>query len=478
MGDILRELCSLRAADAERAERALPRAELERCVAAMPDALDFAAAFRGRTPPRVIAELKRASPSKGPIRPDLDPVACARELCEAGAAALSVLCEPHRFLGSEAFLRAVRPVAPVPLLYKDFLTTEYQLLQARAAGADAALLVVAALPPDRLAALLTFAHDIGLQALVETHDADEIRVAVETGARVIGVNSRNLRDFSMHTADAFALLAAIPADRIRIAESGLATPEDARRACRAGADGLLIGEALMRAEHPGERLRQFLEAPPPSPRRRAAIKVCGINDPAFAREAESLGVDYLGLIFYAASPRSVTPERALDIARALRGRARLVGVFVDTPPSAIPALARDIGLSVVQLHSPAYTADDIRALHAAGLEVWQMATDSLPAESPADAFLIEASPQGSPTPESGNGALPGGTGHRSDWSLVSAAHRLGRKAVLAGGIGPDNLAEALATGCDVADVNSALETSPGHKSTALLHRLLSSLEIP
>lgn len=280
MDDILRELCSLRAADAERAERAVSRAELERRVAAMPDALDFAAALRssgnheghenheipggpdrrtgrGQTP-RVIAELKRASPSKGPIRPDLDPVACARELCEAGAAALSVLCEPHRFLGSEAFLRAVRPVAPVPLLYKDFLTTEYQLLEARVAGADAALLIVAALSPDRLADLLAFAHGIGLQALVETHNADEIRVAVETGAQVIGVNSRNLRDFSMHTADAFALLADVPPDRIRVAESGIATPEDVRLACAAGADGLLIGEALMRAEHPGERLTQFL----------------------------------------------------------------------------------------------------------------------------------------------------------------------------------------------------------------------------
>lgn len=200
--------------------------------------------------------------------------------------------------------------------------------------------------------------------------------------------------------------------------------------------------------------------------RRAALKVCGINDPAFAQEAEALGIDYLGLIFYPKSPRGVTPDQACDIVRALHGRARLVGVFVDTPLPSILAIAREVGLSVVQLHSPAYSPADIRALQAAGLTVWQMVTDSLPADSPADAFLIEASP---------GATLPGGTGRRSDWSLVDAAHRLGRKVVLAGGLSADTIADALATGCDVADINSSLETSPGHKSMDRLRRLLVAL---
>jgi len=260
MADILQELCALRLADAVEAERAIPRAELERRAAAAPDPLDFAAAFRGRDGARVIAELKKASPSKGLIRPNFNYLECAEELQEAGAAALSVLCEPHRFLGSADYLRAVRPIAKIPLLFKDFISSEYQLLEARASGADAALLIVAALSPERLAELLAFAHRIGLQALVETHDASEIRMAADAGADCIGVNSRNLRDFSMHVADAFALLREVPADRVRIAESGITGPEDVRAAREAGANGLLVGESLMRAEHPGRRLADYLEA--------------------------------------------------------------------------------------------------------------------------------------------------------------------------------------------------------------------------
>ncbi len=193
------------------------------------------------------------------------------------------------------------------------------------------------------------------------------------------------------------------------------------------------------------------------------IKVCGNNDAAFARQAERLGVDYLGFIFHPRSPRAVTPAEARAIVASLSGHATPVGVFVHQTVPEILAIVREVGLPVVQLHSPAYAPADATALQVAGCEVWQAVTDAIPSGHPADAFLIEAPPR--------NG-LPGGTGSRSDWSLVAEAHRLGRRAVLAGGLSADNLADALATGCDIVDVNSSLESAPGRKDPARLETLL------
>ena len=218
---------------------------------------DFAAAFR--TPGlHVIAELKKASPSKGLIRPDFRPADLARELTDAGAAALSVLAEPHRFLGSETNVRLARETSDLPILFKDFVTTEYQVLRARAAGADAVLLIAAVLDDPSLRRLLACVRGYGMEALVETHTADEIARAVDAGAKVVGVNCRDLRTFSTDTSITAGLIGSVPDGIVRIAESGMNSVADLLALREAGADGFLIGEALMRADRPGEKLRELL----------------------------------------------------------------------------------------------------------------------------------------------------------------------------------------------------------------------------
>ena len=256
MNDILEELTARRREDAARREAEIPLAEMERRAECAPPPLDFAAAFAGEGV-NVIAELKRASPSEGMIREDFRPVELARELESAGAAALSVLCEPHRFLGDEAYLRAVRGVVRLPLLYKDFISTRYQVAAARAAGADAVLLIAAVLDDAALRGLLDYAHGLGLAALVETHDPREIARAVGVGARIVGVNCRNLRNFTTDASLFESLVAAIPPPCVRIAESGMHTPAAVALAKAAGADGFLVGTALMRAPSPGATLREM-----------------------------------------------------------------------------------------------------------------------------------------------------------------------------------------------------------------------------
>ena len=241
VGNVLAELSERRRRDAERASRVR----------------DFAAAFRGPGL-HVIAELKKASPSKGVIRPYFAASELAEELTAAGAAALSVLAEPHRFLGSEENVRLARESSDLPILFKDFVTTDFQILRARAAGADAVLLVAAALPGDELAARLRYARSLGMQALVETHDEAEIRRAVDAGAKVIGVNCRDLATFRTDPSVTAGLLARMPGGVVKIAESGIRNADDVKALRAAGADGFLVGETLMRAERPGEALKELV----------------------------------------------------------------------------------------------------------------------------------------------------------------------------------------------------------------------------
>lgn len=257
MNDTLEELSAARRADAMEAEKAVPFSELVRRIGQMPATRDFRAAFRGHGR-RILAELKKASPSEGLIRPDFHPVELARELVDAGAAALSVLCEPHRFLGSRAYLSAVRGAVDAPLLCKDFITTSYQVAAARTMGADAILLIAAVLPDAQLRELRNLAHEFGLAALVETHTAEEIDRAVSLGCEVIGVNCRDLRTFHTDPSISAELIGRIPSDRTRIAESGIRTADDMARLQAAGADGFLIGTTLMRAERPAAKLRELL----------------------------------------------------------------------------------------------------------------------------------------------------------------------------------------------------------------------------
>ena len=255
--DILEELAALRRRDAEERAKEISFDAMLKKAESAPPPKDFAAAIR-RDGVSIIAELKRASPSEGIIREDFRPRELARELAGAGAAALSVLCEPHRFLGGERYLAAAREACDLPILYKDFVSTRYQIAAARAAGADAALLIVAALDTEKLAGLLGFAREIGLQALVETHDESEIEAAAGCGAGIIGVNCRDLRDFSTDASLLERLLSKVPATCARVAESGMHTAEAIAMAKKAGADGFLVGTALMRAGRPGEKLVELV----------------------------------------------------------------------------------------------------------------------------------------------------------------------------------------------------------------------------
>ena len=204
-----------------------------------------------------ICEIKKASPSKGLISPDFPYLKIAADYERAGADCISCLTEPEYFLGSDQIFREVRAQVSLPMLRKDFTVSAYQLDQARVMGANAALLIVSLLDEKTLEAYLERCDELGIAALVETHDGEEISRAVSAGAKIIGVNNRNLKDFSVDFENAARLRDRIPADCIYVAESGVKTPEDVQRLRQIGADAALIGETLMRSADPAETLDQL-----------------------------------------------------------------------------------------------------------------------------------------------------------------------------------------------------------------------------
>ena len=206
----------------------------------------------------LIAEMKRASPSRGPIRPGAGVTEIVRAYQEAGARAVSVLTEPEYFGGSLDDLVEARGACDLPLLRKDFVVDEYQLLEARVAGADAVLLIVAALEPERLAELIHAASDLGMDALVEVHDEEEVQTAVEAGAEVIGINNRDLHSLEVDLDTTFRLLSDVPAGTVVVAESGITGRDPVRDLEEAGVDAILVGEALMRRDDPRDAVRELL----------------------------------------------------------------------------------------------------------------------------------------------------------------------------------------------------------------------------
>jgi indole-3-glycerol phosphate synthase len=222
----------------------------------LPPARDLAGALRRAPTPAVIAEVKRASPSAGTIA-EADAASQARAYEAGGAAAISVLTEPRHFAGSLADLRAVHLAVSVPVIRKDFLVHPDQVIEARAAGADAVLLITAALPRAELSAMLQTAADLGLGALVEVHTEAELGAALEAGAEVIGVNARDLETLEVDPERALELLARVPPDRIPLLESGISTRSQVERALGAGARAVLVGEALMRASDPVSAIREL-----------------------------------------------------------------------------------------------------------------------------------------------------------------------------------------------------------------------------
>ncbi|MGE3843867.1 MAG: indole-3-glycerol phosphate synthase TrpC [Vicinamibacterales bacterium] len=243
----------------EEQRRLEPLAKLERRAARrVPRGDAFEAALRATGGFNVIAECKRRSPSRGVLRQDYDPVAIASAYARCGAAAISVLTEPCFFDGALAHLEAVRDAVGVPLLRKDFTVDPYQLHEARASGADAILLIVAALSPAEIAALAGEARALGLATLVEVHNEAELAIAVESGATLIGVNNRDLRTLQVSVAASERLIAQMPRDRIAVAESGLRTHEDLVRLSAMGYGAFLVGERFMASDDPGAALQQLI----------------------------------------------------------------------------------------------------------------------------------------------------------------------------------------------------------------------------
>ena len=240
----------------ENRKRILPMEVLAEHAAQAPARPKFAAAFHGDGL-HVIAELKKASPSKGLIRKNFDVQSLATELAENGATALSVLTEPYYFLGSEDNLAIAAKTVSIPLLRKDFIFDEYQILEAKALGASCVLLISAMLSAERFVQLLEYAHNQGLDVLGEAHSEKELEMAVK--ADLVGINARDLRTFGTSLERSAELIRTIPKDRVAIAESAVRSRADMDMMTAAGAKGFLIGETLMRAEQPGLKLKELLQ---------------------------------------------------------------------------------------------------------------------------------------------------------------------------------------------------------------------------
>ena len=257
---ILDTLAAHARARTQRNKQRLPEEEIRKTAFAMNTDTGFpfekALAEPGMS---FICEVKKASPSKGLIDPVFHYPEIAASYENAGADCISCLTEPNWFLGSDAIFREIRALVHTPMLRKDFIVDEYQIYQTKLMGANCILLICALLPTDTLARYLQIASDLGLAVLTEAHDADEIASAVSAGANIIGVNNRNLKDFSVDFSNASRLRDLIPAECLYVAESGVQTPEDVAALHAAGADAVLIGEALMRADNKGELLTAMRE---------------------------------------------------------------------------------------------------------------------------------------------------------------------------------------------------------------------------
>ena len=262
MSDILNRILARKVEEiAERSAR-LPLAELRARVADQPDTRGFAAALESRVEAgraAVLAEIKKASPSKGVIRADFDPVAIAQSYQRGGASCLSVLTDVDFFQGADAHLQQVRAACGLPLLRKDFTIDAYQVYEARVIGADCILLIAAALDDETLMDLALLAADLDLDVLVEVHDGDELERALEIPAPLIGINNRNLRSFEVSLETSVNLRRNVPAERLLVSESGIATREDVAHLRTAGIHAFLVGEAFMRATDPGSELQRLFD---------------------------------------------------------------------------------------------------------------------------------------------------------------------------------------------------------------------------
>jgi indole-3-glycerol phosphate synthase len=255
---ILDEIVAAKRREIERAKAAVPEANLRRRLAAAPPVRDFFAALASPGPIRLIAEVKKASPSKGVIRAEFDPVRIARTYQQHGAACISVLTDEPYFQGSLQYLRQIRADVDLPLLRKDFIVDPYQVVEARAAGADAVLLIAECLDGGALEELHDAIVELGMTPLVELYEPENLPRVLEAGARLIGVNNRDLRTFEVDIGHTLRLRRRIPADRLVVGESGIRTRADVERLQSAGVQAILVGETLMAADDIGAAVDALL----------------------------------------------------------------------------------------------------------------------------------------------------------------------------------------------------------------------------
>lgn len=417
----------------------------------------------------LIAEVKRRSPSAGAIA-DVDPVAQARAYQAGGAVAISVLCEPHWFGGSIDDLRAVRDAVTVPVLAKEFVVDERQLAPLRTAGADVVLLLAALHPGRTLARLVRRALELGLEPLVEAHDARELERALATDARVIGLNNRDLRSLDVDPERAIRLRERIPDDRLAIAESGVRDVATIRSWRAAGFDGALVGETLMRSPDPQAAAASFVAAgmvprDPASEARVPSVKICGITDAAGIGAAVRAGADGIGLNLVPGTPRELRIDEAATLAALARSIApagaspAIVAITVDPSPELLGSIATDVHADVVQLNGD----EPLTHAQSAGTRVWKALR--VAADARADAVVERARAWLAAGAErvmldAAGGPFPGGTGTRIASTLAAAVARE-VPVTLAGGLSPSNVAQAVreipAVGVDVA---SGVEGGP------------------
>ncbi len=304
---------------------------------------DFAAALSGGD--RVIAEIKRKSPSHPEFHQAATPATLARSYRRNGAAALSLVIDKTHFGTSLADLAEIKAAVSLPVLVKDFVIDEVQLLHAWSCGADAVLLIVRMLDEKRLKTLLNFAHNLQLHVLVECHDQRDIDQAVAAGAHLIGVNNRNLATLTTSLANGAALMPNIPDQAIKISESGLYSRNDITSMAELGADAFLVGHALLQSRDPGRKVAELNGRESETIPR---VKICGITNAQDAQMAQQAGADFLGIIF-AEGARQVKQEEARLIRESVEN-VRLCGVFMDQSLECILGLADDACLDLIQLH--------------------------------------------------------------------------------------------------------------------------------
>ncbi|HEY0442916.1 MAG TPA: pyridoxal-phosphate dependent enzyme, partial [Candidatus Limnocylindrales bacterium] len=417
----------------------------------------------------LIAEVKRRSPSAGVIAgPGEDIVGRARAYEAGGAAAISVLCEPHWFGGSIDDLAAVRRAVTIPVLAKDFVVDARQLPLLRAAGADLVLLLAALHPPKRLARLVRRALDEGLEPLVEAHDEREIESAIATDARLIGLNNRNLRTLEVDTEQAVRLRPLVPDDRLVIAESGVRDPGTIAVWRSVGFDAALVGEALVRSADPAAAARAFVAAgrvprDPANAANAPFVKICGVVDEAGVMAAIRAGADAIGLNLVPGTPRALDLAHAARLASAARSASRpaagpaVVAITVDRSAAELAEIGDAIGADAVQLSGSEPPAL-VSSLERPAWKVLHVAAEGSDSTAAADELVATARRYlGAGATrillDTAGGEHPGGTGRRAAVDIAAAVARE-VSITLAGGLGPAVVAHALRTmpivGVDVA----------------------------